>query len=76
MPGWTKESVRRPDRCEICGEDRGDGYCQNCADDPDRISNRDKRAFRYDREVIEEAELKMERAARNVARFVNTFGQG
>jgi len=27
------------DRCELCGEDRGDGYCQNCPDDPDRVSD-------------------------------------
>jgi hypothetical protein len=24
------------DRCAACGADRGDGYCQECPDDPDR----------------------------------------
>lgn len=24
-------------RCENCGSDRGDGYCQDCPDDPDRL---------------------------------------
>ena len=31
-----------PDRCEICGEDRGDGYCQNCPNDPDRVRDRER----------------------------------
>lgn len=26
--------------CEACGAERGDGYCQSCADDPDRPTTR------------------------------------
>lgn len=32
----VRDGMKPIDRCEACGSDRGDGYCQECPNDPDR----------------------------------------